>query len=35
LSYDFSKDLRVNVNFGAQYYYNGGDPHGAFAKSWR
>jgi hypothetical protein len=30
LSYDFSKELRVNVNFGAQYY-NGGDPHGAFA----
>jgi len=30
LSYDFSKELRVNVNFGAQYY-NGGDPHGMFA----
>jgi len=30
LSYDFSKELRVNVNFGAQYY-NGGDPHGVFA----
>jgi hypothetical protein len=30
LSYDFSKELRVNVNVGAQYY-NGGDPHGVFA----
>jgi hypothetical protein len=30
VTFDFSKQLRVNVNFGAQYY-SGGDPHGLFA----
>jgi hypothetical protein len=29
VSFEFSKQLRVNVNFGAQYY-SGGDPHGMF-----
>jgi hypothetical protein len=29
VSFEFSKELRVNVNFGAQYYV-GGDPHGLF-----
>ena len=29
VSFDFSKSLRVNVNFGAQY--NDGDPRGLFA----
>jgi hypothetical protein len=28
LTFDFSKQLRVNINFGAQYY--SGDPHGLF-----
>jgi hypothetical protein len=28
LTFDFSKELRVNVNVGAQYY--NGDPHGLF-----
>jgi hypothetical protein len=27
---EFSKELRVNVNFGTQYY-TGGDPHGLYA----
>jgi hypothetical protein len=30
VTFDFSKQLRVNLNFGAQYYFNG-DPHGLFA----
>jgi hypothetical protein len=30
VTFDFSKELRVNVNFGAQYY-TGGEPHGLFA----
>jgi hypothetical protein len=30
VTFDFSKQLRFNVNFGAQYYVNG-DPHGLFA----
>jgi hypothetical protein len=30
VTFDFSKQLRVNVNFGGQYY-SGGDPHGLFA----
>ncbi len=29
MSFDFSKRLRLNVNFGAQY--NNGDPRGLFA----
>jgi hypothetical protein len=29
VSFEFSKQLRVNVNLGAQYY-SGGDPHGLF-----
>jgi hypothetical protein len=29
VSFEFSKQLRVNVNFGTQYY-NAGDPHGLF-----
>src|SRR5438270_1525184 len=29
LTFDFSKQLRVNINVGAQYY--SGDPHGLFA----
>jgi hypothetical protein len=29
VSFEFSKQLRLNVNFGAQYY-SGGDPHGLF-----
>jgi len=28
MTFDFSKQLRVNINFGAQYY--NGDPHGLF-----
>jgi hypothetical protein len=28
LTFDFSKELRVNINLGAQYY--NGDPHGLF-----
>jgi hypothetical protein len=30
MTFEFSKELRLNVNFGAQYYING-DPHGLFA----
>jgi hypothetical protein len=30
MSYDFSKQLRLNINFGAQYY-SGGQPNGLFA----
>jgi hypothetical protein len=30
VTFDFSKELRVNVNFGTQYY-TGGDPHGLYA----
>jgi hypothetical protein len=30
LSFEFSKQLRVNINFGAQYY-SGGEPNGLFA----
>jgi hypothetical protein len=30
VTFEFSKELRVNVNFGAQYY-SGGDPHGLYA----
>jgi hypothetical protein len=29
LTFEFNKDFRVNVNFGAQYY-SGGDPHGLY-----
>jgi hypothetical protein len=29
LRFEFNKDFRVNVNFGAQYY-SGGDPHGLY-----
>jgi hypothetical protein len=30
VTYDFSKELRLNINFGTQYY-TGGDPHGIYA----
>jgi hypothetical protein len=30
VTFEFSKALRVNVNFGTQYY-TGGDPHGLYA----
>jgi hypothetical protein len=30
VTFEFSKELRVNVNFGTQYY-TGGDPHGLYA----
>jgi hypothetical protein len=30
MSFEFSKQVRVNVNFGAQYY-SGGEPNGLFA----
>jgi hypothetical protein len=29
VTFEFNKDLRLNVNFGAQYY-SGGDPHGLY-----
>jgi hypothetical protein len=29
LTFEFNKDLRVNLNFGGQYY-SGGDPHGLY-----
>jgi hypothetical protein len=32
VTFEFSKELRVNVNFGTQYY-TGGDPHGLYATS--
>jgi hypothetical protein len=30
VTFEFNKDFRLNINFGAQYY-SGGDPHGLFA----
>jgi hypothetical protein len=30
VTFEFSKELRVNLNFGTQYY-TGGDPHGLYA----
>ena len=29
VTFEFNKDLRLNINFGAQYY-SGGDPHGLY-----